>query len=121
MTVKEWHLKNKDRVIEIKRAYVARNPEKVAESKRKWVKANKHKILAKTIRYQASKRNQVPKWLTKDEIKKIEQFYINCPQGYEVDHIIPLRGKNVSGLHVIWNLQYLTRSENRKKSNKTTI
>lgn len=48
----------------------------------------------------------------------IKEFYANCPEGYEVDHIIPLRGVTVSGLHVISNLQYLLKEDNRVKSNK---
>ena len=45
----------------------------------------------------------------------MREFYANCPQGYEVDHIIPIsRG----GLHSLENLQYLTITENRRKSNK---
>lgn len=118
MTVKEWHIKHKDRVNEIKRAYALRHPERVKASKKRWNQANKKKILAKTLKYQTSKRNQMPKWLTKYQIKGIEQFYKDCPIGYEVDHIVPLNGKNVKGLHIIWNLQYLPMSENRRKSNK---
>lgn len=52
------------------------------------------------------------------EREQIREFYRNCPEGYEVDHIIPLRHPLVSGLHCIANLQYLPRLENRRKTNK---
>lgn len=57
---------------------------------------------------------RLPNWVDLAEIKHI---YAACPQGLEVDHIIPLTGKTVCGLHVKDNLQYLTASENRKKHN----
>ena len=56
--------------------------------------------------------------LPNEDKKVIAEFYSNCPIGYEVDHIVPLNGKNVSGLHTIDNLQYLPTSVNRSKSNK---
>jgi hypothetical protein len=57
---------------------------------------------------------RIPAWTDKEAIK---QFYMNKPEGFEVDHIIPLRGKYVSGLHVLENLQYLPAQENRLKNN----
>ncbi len=50
--------------------------------------------------------------------KDIQQIYLNRPDGdYHVDHIIPLKGENICGLHVPWNLQYLQGPENIIKSN----
>ena len=49
-----------------------------------------------------------------EENKLIYDF---CAEGFEVDHIEPIGGKNATGLHVPWNLQYLTVSENRIKRN----
>ena len=53
-----------------------------------------------------------------DDKKEIAEFYRNCPEGHHVDHIVPLNGKNVSGLHTVSNLQYLTATENLRKYNK---
>lgn len=74
------------------------------------VKTAKHR----TSKYRASKLKACPKWA---DIEAIKQFYYNCPEGYHVDHIIPLQGKYVCGLHVENNLQYLLATENSIKRN----
>lgn len=61
---------------------------------------------------------RTPEWA---ELDLIADFYSKCPIGYEVDHEIPLRGKLVSGLHVLSNLRYLSKEANRQKSNKFMI
>lgn len=73
---------------------------------------------ANTSRERAELLYRTPSWAEKEEIR---QFYLACPKGYHVDHIIPLQGKLVSGLHVLSNLQYLPASENLSKRNKFEI
>lgn len=62
--------------------------------------------------------HRTPKW---SETALIRQFYKDRPKGYHVDHIIPLQGRLVSGLHVLANLQYLPAIENLSKNNSYTI
>ena len=69
----------------------------------------------KENRRRAQKLSATPSWANKNVITEI---YLNCPDGYHVDHIVPLQGKNVCGLHVEWNLQYLPANENLKKGNR---
>ena len=79
-----------------------------------WNKRNRGIRNSYTAKRRASKKQAfVYPW----QSGKIKEFYKNCPEGYHVDHIIPLHGKNVSGFHCIENLQYLTIAENIKKSN----
>jgi len=80
-----------------------------------WYERNQKKALAWTREQQAKRLLRVPAW---SEREAIVEFYKNCPQGHEVDHIYPLQGKTVSGLHVLANLQYLPMAENRSKGNK---
>jgi hypothetical protein len=59
-------------------------------------------------------KERTPSWA---DAKAVRRFYNDCPDGMHVDHIIPLRGAIVSGLHVLENLQYLFAADNLKKNN----
>jgi len=75
----------------------------------------KAKMRSRVSKRRAIKLKAIPKWCNLNRIKEI---YKNCPKGYHVDHIVPLQGKNVCGLHVENNLQYLTAEQNIIKGNK---
>lgn len=97
--------------------YTAANRERLREYCR-WYRSTdegKAKRAAYEAWRRARKQNATPPWADQEEI---EAFYRARPPGYEVDHIIPLKGKTVSGLHTLDNLQYLTMSDNRKKNAK---
>ena len=120
--------KEKAGQISIQRAqYSLVNKERFAEYRKQWKKDNPGKVNAKTARRRAARRNAMPKWLTKEQHQEITAFYDEAARltretgiPHEVDHVIPLQGKEVCGLHVPWNLQILTQSENRHKSRKVT-
>lgn len=75
---------------------------------------NKYNVSA----YRSRKIERTPKWANLEEIKRI---YSKCPEGYHVDHILPLNGELVSGLHVENNLQYLTAKQNLSKGNRASL
>lgn len=83
---------------------------KVSEVERK-EKARLSNLLG-VRRYQARRLNQMP---ADADLEKIREIYANCPEGFEVDHKIPI---SKGGLHHQDNLQYLPWRENRRKSNK---
>lgn len=101
------------------------NPKKISESLKKYYKVNRHKSFKNRSkdelvalnreavhRSRAKKNGLLP---ISANIEKIKEIYMNCPVGYEVDHIIPFaRG----GFHHEDNLQYLTVEENRRKGIK---
>jgi 5-methylcytosine-specific restriction endonuclease McrA len=126
-----------DAGIEAKQAYYARNREAVIaraqarplEEKRvyqkAWKDANQVWVRADTKARRRKHRNATPPWLTRGQKAEIRQLYQiaitmtkTTKEQYVVDHIIPLRGESVCGLHVPWNLRVITQEENLEKSNK---
>ena len=127
---------NKDAFSERDSKYYAKNVEVYVKRAKEWDKANpdKRKAITKsygkknqkakngrTAHYRAKKIQATPIWLTEIDLAAMASMYENCPKGYHVDHIVPLRGDDVCGLHVPWNLQLLPGVENMSKGNKIVL
>jgi hypothetical protein len=110
---RKWREDNPGKNRERLRKWREDNLERAREHARKWQQANPDKAkLADAIR-RAMKRNaSIP--LTPSEQSQLRLIYKNCPDGYHIDHIIPL---SKGGLHHPLNLQYLPAEVNCSKNN----
>ena len=101
--------------------WAAKNRERMRAKDKKWREDNPDKNAAKTARRRAAQLNRTPTWADMDEIKLIYKQAASLQKllkkPLHVDHIIPLQGKNVSGLHVAENLQIIGAKDNMSKSN----
>ena len=110
---------------EYNRQYHAEHPDRIKEHKRNHKKANPGKYAAYANKRRAAKLQRTPKWLTKDDHDLIKQIYIRCAEitdstgiPHQVDHIFPLQGEDICGLHDFPNLQIIPADENQSKSNR---
>jgi hypothetical protein len=104
------------------------NSEVVNAKKREYQKKNLHIFAANNAKRDAAKLQRTPAWLTEDDKWMMSQVYELAllrekivGGKWHVDHIIPLQGKLVSGLHVINNLQVIPAKLNRSKSNNYKV
>lgn len=109
-TVKRYRAKNRERYLENCKAIDAKRKAAHAASERA---------------REAKKLRATPSWVDKAALRRV---YEECRDKvlrtgirHQVDHIVPLRGKNVCGLHVPWNLRVIETAENQKKSNKLIL
>ena len=138
--VELWRSNNAEHILEYAEKYREENRDVLAEKAREYYHANKdkcnlrlneyrknnpEKFTALNAKRRAIKLKATPEWLTKEHLEEIEElflcariFKLYTGQEYHVDHIVPLQGKNVCGLHVPWNLQVIPAKENLSKSNK---
>lgn len=125
----QYQKNNRDKAREYCRAFAAKNREKLATKSAQfrtenphyqsaWEKANTNKRRRYSANYRAAKMSATPPWLTAEQREAIAHVYETCPPDHDVDHIVPLQGVAVCGLHVPWNLQHLPASTNRSKGNK---
>lgn len=122
---RESWLKNKDTHNTKQREYYQENRETLRQKGKLHYEENKSTYLYYSKKRKLLIAKAMPKWLTKEMQESLKSFYIEAKKlsllegiSYHVDHIVPLNGANVCGLHVPWNLQIITAQENLKKSNK---
>lgn len=119
---RQWRGENVDRERERFRSYREKNKEHLAKKLAQWSIENRALVAAKGARRHAAKRQATPVWADQDAIlefyKESERLTRETGIKHEVDHIYPLQGKDVCGLHVEHNLQVLTKVENISKLNR---
>jgi hypothetical protein len=121
----EAYQKQKEKRLAYARERYSKNKAKIKSKVKAYTKVNRSKVTAIKAKYRAAKYNATPDWLTKEHLEQIEEFYetardlawLNEGEILQVDHIVPLQGKEVCGLHVPWNLQILSKSKNISKFN----
>lgn len=137
--LKEWRKKNPEKnTIQRKRQaeeyreklnscpkYREETRTQVRQNAKKWREENKGKKNADTAKRHAAKLQRIPKWLTADEKERTACYYqlaamrtMESGHDWHVDHIVPMRGESVSGLHVPWNLRVIPAQENMSKGNR---
>lgn len=115
---RKWYAENAEQLKPIRAAWHLKNLDKVKALNSAHHAANRAMYRERDARRRAAQRKATPLWLTKEQIKEMRAIYASAPAGYDVDHIVPIAGKSVCGLHVPWNLQLLPAKTNRIKSAK---
>jgi hypothetical protein len=132
--LKEWRLKKKDQVKEYQKGWRTENRSHKSEYAKKyweknsgsqrerhkfWIKSNREKVNIYARSKKARKLKAIPKWADRKAINEVYRRAreLEKQDGIKrhVDHIIPLQGRNVCGLHVENNLRIITATENLKK------
>ena len=122
---KERYSSNPSRFKEYQKTHRKLNPLKVKENKKREYEKNKVDYLRRARLRQERLIIATPAWLTPEQKAHIERTYklrdiISSATGiiYHVDHVVPIKGKNVCGLHVPWNLNVIPAKDNLIKHNK---
>ena len=115
--------KNRQKYVQSSVAWGRANPAKMLEYQQRKNAKNPAQRNLWTASYRSAKVSRMPRWLVDVDLLEMESIYAYCAAlrrsglDYHVDHIVPLRGQTVSGLHVPWNLQVIPGRENVRKGN----
>jgi len=126
---KKYRQENKEKIADQKKQWTENNRNKKRKTNYQWFIENKEKSRQSVknhrinnmeyYRFKRAKRRAYKLQATFPGFdEELKQIYKNCPPGYHVDHIVPLKNPKICGLHVPWNLQYLPAQENLKKGNR---
>lgn len=126
---KQWYKDNNVHCLEYAKNYSSNiDPEKKRKQGRDNYKRNKPTFIANVANRRSSILKRTPLWLSNTDKETIKNIYsmaakISEETGikHHVDHKVPLQGETVCGLHVPWNLQIITATENISKSNKLLL
>ena len=128
IATQRWRAANRDKCAQTQRKWNAENREKRNDLSRKWRSQNRDIMVSLKAKRRADILSRTPQWLTKDDMWMIQQAYVVAKLrtqltgvAWQVDHVIPLRGKKVSGLHVPLNLQVIPEHMNLLKGNRYAV
>ena len=112
----------KKRQAAVSKLWVERNRHRTKATARRWYQRHLEHARLQLVIAQATRRRRYVSWAN---VEAIAALYARAAlltretgRSHVVDHIIPLKGSTVSGLHVESNLRIIERSENARKSNK---
>jgi hypothetical protein len=121
----DWFEKNKEYNRSRWRHYYTERTEYLKDRSKFYKKIEPHRYNTYNAKRRAAKLQATPCWLSNRHLQSIEDMYWLAGdlfkvtgEVYHVDHIVPLVGVDVCGLHVPWNLQVLPSDLNLKKGNK---
>lgn len=123
--LRNYRSENPEKFRARQRAQYISDRENIRARQKKYYAANLGKFNALSAKRYANKLRATPSWLTQAQIREIAELYTlaaikkeTIGGNWHVDHIVPLQGEHVCGLHVPWNLQVIPAEENIKKHNK---
>ena len=120
---KDWREANPEKVYAYDKQWQETNKDKKSKNYKNWQQNNRGTVNAYNAKRRALEKSSTPSWADLEAIKSlynVAQYFDWISGGFvkhHVDHIVPLKGKTVCGLHVENNLQILIDKDNLRKSN----
>jgi len=116
---RRYYERHKEKILANRKPLTNEQRKKRADASSKWRKENPDKVNFWLAKRRASKQQAIPNWITETQLTEIQDIYTKASESdLEVDHIVPIQGGNVCGLHVPWNLQTMDSESNNRKGNR---